>query len=97
MPVMRIVLYISCLCFMLIAIPSQGEIDVDTHHMEYVTHSEKGFMMLFHGDSKGAVAEFEQALAAEPEHYEIYHYLGMAYADGYFWKRLRRPTNAPWN
>ena len=56
MSVMKTVLHISCLCFMLIAAPSQGETDTGTHHLEYVTHSEKGFMLLFHGDSKGAAA-----------------------------------------
>ena len=79
--------YIVGLCLMVLGIPNIGQTDVDPRHLEYVTHLEQGFMRVFHGDSQDAIAEFEKALAIEPEHYEIYHYLGLAYADGDFWNK----------
>ena len=56
-------------------------------HATYVQHVEHGFARLFQGDNQGAIAAFEAALASESEHYEIHHYLGMAYAQEQFWKK----------
>lgn len=49
-------------------------------HALYVQHVENAFKSLFQGDNNGAIESFESALAIEPEHYEILHYLGMSYA-----------------
>ena len=46
-------------------------------HSAYVQHVERGFVFTFQGDNQGAISEFEAALAIEPEHAEILHYLGM--------------------
>ena len=56
-------------------------------HAAYVQHVEHGFARLFQGDNQGAIAAFEAAIASESEHYEIHHYLGMAYAQEQFWKK----------
>ena len=74
-------LYMTGLCLILLDIPSLAQTDEDARHLEYVTHVERGLMQLFHGDHRGAIPEFEKALEIEPHHYEIHHYLGLAYAD----------------
>ncbi len=56
-------------------------------HSRYVQHVEQGFIHLFQGDNQGAIAAFEAALALEPQHFEILHYLGMAYAEEEFWNK----------
>ena len=56
-------------------------------HSRYVQHVEQGFIRTFQGDNQGAISEFEAALAIESEHYEILHYLGMAYAQEGFWNK----------
>ena len=56
-------------------------------HSAYVQHVEKAFMLMFQGDNQGAISEFEAALTIEPEHAEILHYLGMAYAQEDFWNK----------
>lgn len=71
---------ILCLC----APPAAQGSDA---HATYVQHVEHGFARLFQGDNQGAIAAFEAALASESEHYEIHHYLGMAYAQEQFWKK----------
>ena len=71
---------ILCLCAPLAAQGSDA-------HATYVQHVEHGFARLFQGDNQGAIAAFEAALASESEHYEIHHYLGMAYAQEQFWKK----------
>ncbi len=53
----------------------------NAQHNQYVQHVEQAFQMLFQGNNKGAIKEFENALKIEPEHFEILHYLGMAYAN----------------
>ena len=50
-------------------------------HNQYVQHVEQAFQMLFQGNNQGAITEFENALNIEPNHFEILHYLGMAYAN----------------
>ena len=67
--------YIVGLCLMALGIPNVGQTDVNARHLEYVTHLERGFILLFHGDNPDAIAAFEKALAIEPEHYEIYRAL----------------------
>lgn len=49
-------------------------------HALYIQHVEQAFKSLFQGDNNGAIKSFESALAIEPDHYEILHYLGMSYA-----------------
>lgn len=49
-------------------------------HSLYIEHVEHAFKSLFQGDNNGAIKSFESALAIEPHHYEILHYLGMSYA-----------------
>ncbi len=71
---------VLCLCW-----PLEGH-GADAHST-YVQHVEHGFVRLFQGDNQGAIAAFEAALASEPAHYEIHHYLGMAYAQEQFWKK----------
>lgn len=71
---------ILCLCAPIDAQSSDA-------HATYVQHVEHGFARLFQGDNQGAIAAFEAALASESEHYEIHHYLGMAYAQEQFWKK----------
>ena len=39
---------------------------------------------MFRGNNRDAISEFEAALTIEPDHYEILHYLGMAYAQEEF-------------
>ncbi len=56
-------------------------------HSQYVQHVEQGFIHLFRGDNSGAISAFEAALALEPHHFEILHYLGMAYAQEEFWNK----------
>ena len=53
----------------------------------YVQHVEQGYAAIFQGDNQTAISEFETALAIEPDHYEILHYLGMAYAQEQFWNK----------
>lgn len=53
----------------------------NTEHNQYVQHVEQAFQMLFQGNNQGAITEFENALKIEPDHFEILHYLGMAYAN----------------
>ena len=53
-------------------------------HSTYVQHVEQGFAQMFRGNNRGAISEFEAALTIEPDHYEVLHYLGMAYAQEEF-------------
>lgn len=80
MPKYLTIALLLCLCW-----PLAGH-GADAHRI-YVQHVEHGFASLFQGDNQGAIAAFEAALASEPEHYEIHHYLGMAYAQEQFWKK----------
>ncbi len=73
------ILIILCLCW-----PLAGPTVEKPDHSTYVQHVEQGFKMLFQGNNKGAIAAFEAALAIEPEHYEILHYVGMVYASEEF-------------
>ena len=56
-------------------------------HAEYVKHVEQGFRYLFKGDNKATIQAFEAALAIEPKHPEIMHYLGMSYASDSSWNK----------
>ena len=56
-------------------------------HGKYIQHVEQGFAFMFRGDNQKAISEFEAALTIEPDHYEVLHYLGMAYAQEQFWNR----------
>ena len=56
-------------------------------HSRYVQHVEQGFAFMFRGNNQKAISEFEAALTIEPDHYEILHYLGMAYAQEQFWNK----------
>lgn len=71
-----IIILIFCFC-------TQNSICLaeNNEHNRYVQHVEQAFQMLFQGNNKGAITEFENALNIEPEHFEILHYLGMAYAN----------------
>lgn len=71
---LRIILLI-CLCSLLNIVNT-----TNADHDTYVQHVEQGFLSLFQGDNHGAIEAFELAIDIEPEHYEILHYLGMAYA-----------------
>lgn len=59
----------------------------DNKHAEYVDFVEKGFRALFQGDNKETIEAFNSALAIEPNHYEILHYLGMIYAEDSSWNK----------
>ncbi len=68
--------------------PLSGITDEKTgDHSTYVQHVEKAFILMFQGDNLGAISEFEAALAIEPDHFEILHYLGMAHAQEEFWNK----------
>lgn len=60
--------------------------EADTHGL-YVQHVEQAFKSLFQGNNEQAIASFEAALAIEPDHYEILHYLGMSYTQDESWKK----------
>lgn len=82
MRIQLIVLVILMLC-----IPNT-ELPADTNsHAEYVEFVEKGFRALFQGDNQSTIEAFNAALAIEPNHYEILHYLGMIYAEDSSWNK----------
>ena len=60
--------------------------DVEKHE-EYVRHIDQGFIALFKGDNQVAISAFESALDVEPNHYEILHYLGVAYSQEKQWNK----------
>ncbi len=60
--------------------------DANTHAL-YVQHVEQAFKSLFQGNNEQAIESFETALAIEPDHYEILHYLGMSYTQDESWKK----------
>lgn len=60
--------------------------DANTHAL-YVQHVEQAFKSLFQGNNEQAIESFEAALAIEPDHYEILHYLGMSYTQDEYWKK----------
>lgn len=60
--------------------------EADTHSL-YVQHVEQAFKSLFQGNNEQAIVSFEAALAIEPDHYEILHYLGMSYTQDESWKK----------
>ena len=80
MPKYLTIALLLCLCWPLAGYGADA-------HSTYVQHVEHGFARLFQGDNQGAIDAFEAALASESEHYEIHHYLGMAYAQEQFWKK----------
>lgn len=80
MPKYLTIALLLCLCWPLTGYGADA-------HSTYVQHVEHGFASLFQGDNQGAIAAFEAALSSESEHYEIHHYLGMAYAQEQFWKK----------
>ena len=73
---------ILCLCF-----PLHRGVAEKNDHARYVQHVEQGFVFLFQGNNPKAIAEFESALTIEPKHYEILHYLGVAYAQEEYWNK----------
>ena len=80
MPKYLTIALLLCLCWPLAGYGADA-------HSTYVQHVEHGFARLFQGDNQGAIAAFEAALSSESGHYEIHHYLGMAYAQEQFWKK----------
>ena len=70
------ILIILCLCLPILELSAD-----DSDHAKYVEHVENGFRFLFQGDNPAAIDAFSSALAIEPNHPEILHYLGMVYAD----------------
>ncbi len=75
------------LVILLFSLPIPDLIAEKNKHAEYVKHVEQGFLHLFQGNNQGTIDAFESALAIEPEHYEILHYLGMIYADDSSWNK----------
>ena len=76
------ILAILSLCF------SMSKLTADNHnHAEFVKQAEQGFRFLFKGDNQATIHAFESALAVEPNHHEIMHYLGMAYASDLSWNK----------
>ncbi len=76
------ILVILCLC-----LPLSELIAQKNDHAAYVQHVEEGFIFLFQGEDQKAIDAFNSALAIEPNHYEILHYLGMAYAQDESWNK----------
>lgn len=75
---MRNFLIITIVAFQLI--PISGLNAENESHALYIQHVEQAFKSLFQGNNSGTIKSFESALAIEPDHYEILHYLGMSYA-----------------
>ncbi len=75
-------LVILCLCIPI----TETQAEEDTH-AKYVEFVEKGFRALFQGDNPATIKAFNSALAIEPNHYEILHYLGMIYAEDSSWNK----------
>ena len=78
---LKVLVFISL--FMPIAV-IQAEED---KHDKYVAYVEAGFRALFRGDNPATIEAFNSALAIEPNHYEILHYLGMIYAEDSSWNK----------
>lgn len=82
---MRIQLTVLVLFWILIPFT---ELHAETNrHAEYVELVEKGFRALFKGDNPATIDAFNAALAIEPNHFEILHYLGMIYAEDSSWNK----------
>lgn len=77
-----ILLVILCLCLPITNIYAE-----ENKHIEYVEFVENGFRALFQGDNKATIEAFNSALAIEPNHYEILHYLGMIHAEDSSWNK----------
>ena len=82
MRIQLIVLICLCLCIPNTKLPAETNI-----HAEYVEFVEKGFRALFKGDNQATIDAFNAALAIEPNHYEVLHYLGMIYAEDSSWNK----------
>ena len=82
MRIQSIVLVCLCLCILNTKLPAETNM-----HAEYVEFVEKGFRALFQGDNRATIDAFNAALAIEPNHYEILHYLGMIYAEDSSWNK----------
>lgn len=79
--------FLKILVIFYLCLPLSGLTAEKDNHAKYVQHVEQGFILLFRGEDKDAAAAFESALAIEPNHYEILHYLGMAYAQDESWNK----------
>ena len=77
------IVIIFWLCLPLSGIAGEKSSD----HSTYVQHVERAFILMFQGNNLEAISEFEAALVIEPDHYEVLHYLGMAYAAETFWNK----------
>ncbi len=82
MRIQLIVLVCLCLCIPNAKLPAETNM-----HAEYVEFVEKGFRALFQGDNQATIEAFNAALAIEPNHHEILHYLGMIYAEDSSWNK----------
>ena len=82
---MRNLLFVTLIVFYFALILGLNA-EADTHDL-YVQHVEQAFKSLFQGNNEQAIASFEAALAIEPNHYEILHYLGMSYTQDKSWKK----------
>ena len=80
MRILLVVLVFLCLCIPIFDLPSETN-----KHVQYVEFVEKGFRALFQGDNQATIDAFNDALAIEPNHHEILHYLGMIYAEDSSW------------
>ena len=76
------VLVLFCLCIQFTELPAETN-----SHAEYVKLVEKGFRALFQGENQTTIDAFNAALAIEPNHYEILHYLGMIYSEDSSWNK----------
>ena len=82
--------WLAIVIILWLCLPLSGITDEKSSaHSIYVQHNalERAFILMFQGDNLGAISEFEAALSIEPDHYEILHYLGMAYAQEQFWSK----------
>ncbi|HIC17903.1 TPA: hypothetical protein EYO77_07320, partial [Candidatus Poribacteria bacterium] len=78
--------------FVLIYSFGVGQTNTELRHLEYVTHLDRGVMLMFQGNTPKAINELEKALAIEPNHYEVHHYLSMAYEEDGLWNSVVSAT-----
>ncbi len=65
-----------------------GQTNADLQHLKHVAHLDSGIRLMFQGSIPEALDELERSLAIEPDHYEIHHYLAMAYEEGGRWNSV---------
>jgi tetratricopeptide (TPR) repeat protein len=81
---------ISIFLFNFVLIYSFGvsQTNTELQHLKYVEHLDQGIMLMFQGNTPKALDELEKALEIESNHYEVHHYLSMAYEEDRRWNSV---------